>query len=106
MSEPCKCKSIGNGVQLFRIRNPQELFEMIEDLGADYSQYIASKQIWRCKSCNSRFAFLRVPFDKDEEDFLLPVEDPEPSIWNWALLVESASDSRWRGPELDEKFVL
>jgi hypothetical protein len=101
----CKCNKIGVGVQLFRIRNPESSFEIVEELNPDYSKFIGARSIWRCKECGDLFAYLKIPF-KDEEEIIVRAKSDDPTTWDWAELVDLAGKVRWRGPELDERWVL
>ena len=105
MSQSCKCSAIGIGVQTFRIRDISAHFEKVADLKPDLANYLDSRSIWTCRSCGQFFACIQVPF-KDAEEFLIPMSSPDWQAWNWSLLPEIAEKCRWRGPQLDARFVL
>lgn len=106
MSNDCLCLKLGKGAQLFRIRDASKHFAMIEDLGEDLSFYASARQVWHCRACNQPFAYMKVLFDKDEEEVLVRAASPEWTAWNWDNLIESASSSRWHGPDLDAKYLI
>ena len=101
----CKCEQLKNGVQIFRIRTPNEHFVEIEDVGSDYSNYIESRKIWRCKHCGNLFAYLKIPY-KDMEEIIVRAPKEEPNNWDWKKLADVADTCRWRGPQTDELYIL
>jgi len=48
---------------------------------------------------------MRIPY-KDVEEILVRVESPDWESWDWAALADVADSCRWRGPELDERYVV
>ncbi len=105
MTQLCACSAIGLGVQTFRIRDIDGQFEKIETLGPDYPKYLASRAVWVCRSCAKYFARIQVPY-KDIEEFLIPMENSDWQSWDWGQLAERSNRCRWRGSQLDSRYVL
>jgi hypothetical protein len=95
---------IGRGVQLFRIRHPKRRFEEIADLGGLPEAMIVGRRVWRLRETHIYFALLTIPF-KDEEDLLVRAEGADWSSWDWAELATIADQCRWRGPQIDERWI-
>ena len=100
----CVCTPIGRGVQTFRIRQPDILFRVVQVLSADREHFLNAREVWACRVCGTYFAWMQIPF-KDFEDILVRCESAEWPEWKWETLVEIATECRWRGPGVDEKYV-
>ena len=105
MGDSCQCSAVGRGVQTFRIRHPERLFDVIADLGSDYPHLLDAHRVWACRFCGQRFAWMRIPF-KDLEEILVRANSPDWQSWDWPALVDIASGCRWRGESLDERYVI
>ena len=101
----CPCDQLGDGAQLFRIRDPQRCFEQVADLGPATQDMIGGRWVWRCRSCGAHFALLRIPY-KDEEDILVRALDPHWDRWEWRALADAADRCRWRGRHVDVERLL
>lgn len=105
METPCKCAAIGRGVQTFRIRDPEATFRIVAPVGGDPEQMIGARAVWACRACGEFFAWMRLPY-KDDEEILVRAPDADLDQWDWAVLAEVADTCRWRGPQVDVRFVL
>jgi len=105
MSQSCKCSAISTGVQTFRIRDISADFEKVADLKPDLANSLDRRSVWACRGCGQHFACIEVPF-KDAEEFLIRMNSPDWQAWNWSALPAIAEGCRWRGPQLDARFVL
>ena len=105
MEAACRCRALGPGVQTFRIRHPLRLFRVVADLGPDRDRFIDARAAWECRTCGQPFAWLRV-FYKDHEEILVRAQVKSWQMWDWASIAEVADRCRWRGPELDQRYVL
>ena len=105
MGAACRCRALGPGVQTFRIRDPLGLFKVVEDLGPDRERFIDARAVWECRQCGQPFAWLRVIY-KDHEEILVRPPVRSWQMWEWGSLAATADRCRWRGPELDERYVL
>jgi hypothetical protein len=101
----CISDRISVGAQLFRIRDPESLFDIVEELEPDHSKYISTRAIWICKHCGDLFAYLKIPY-KDEEEIIVRALNDNPATWDWSELVDLAGTVRWRGPGLDKRWVV
>ena len=101
----CHCSAVGLGVQTFRIRDPRRLFELVADIGSDYAHFMDAREVWACRNCGQKFAWMRIPY-KDFEEILVRGQSPDWETWDWPALVNIADDCRWRGPGHDERFVI
>jgi hypothetical protein len=101
----CKSDRIGNGVQLFRIRDPQSIFDVVEELEPDHTIFIAARAVWRCKFCGDLFAYLKIPY-KDEEEIIVRAKNDKPATWDRSELVHLAGSVRWRGSRVDKRWVV
>jgi len=97
--------AIGDGVQLFRVRNPDKYFLKQIDLPGIPEFWIDRRQVWKIKDSDFWYALLGIPF-KDIEDILVRAPDSDWQRWDWKSLADIASGCRWRGPELDSRYVL
>jgi hypothetical protein len=95
-------KAIGIGVQIFRIRNFDQHFSVVEDLGPDYPNFLESRKIVKLIDESVLYALVRVPY-KDIEEFVIRIADAE-SI-NWKEIVDKTEKCRWRGAELDKRYI-
>jgi hypothetical protein len=95
---------MGRGVQLFRIRHPGRHFEQLADLGPLHGSLIGGRRVWRIRGTDVFYALLVLPFEGDEE-ILVRAPDGEWEEWDWAALAAAAEGCRWRGPELDARWV-
>lgn len=105
MESSCQCSAVGRGVQTFRIRRPRRLFGVVADLGSDHARFLDARAVWECRGCGQMFAWMRLPY-KDHEEILVRAPSPDWRTWDWAALAEVADTCRWRGPELDERYVV
>src|SRR5262245_53493316 len=95
---------IGRGIQLFRIRQPKRCFEEIADLGGLPEAMLAGRRVWRLRETNIYYAVLTIPY-KDEDDVLVRVEGSNWDSWDWSHLARVADECRWRGPQIDERWI-
>jgi hypothetical protein len=95
---------IGRGVQLFRIRNPKRHFEQVADLGGLPEATIGGRRVWKLRDTDIYFALLTIPY-KDEEDLLVRAEGADWDSWDWSILARIADECRWRGPQIDERWI-
>lgn len=95
---------IGRGVQLFRIRHPKRHFDEIADLGGLPDAMIGGRKVWKLRETDVYFALLTIPY-KDEEDLLIRAEGSDWGSWDWCALARIAGECRWRGPQIDEKWM-
>lgn len=100
----CECSRIGRGAQTFRIRGFANKFEMVADLGPATELFLESRIVCSCKACNRCFALIRV-LEKDVEEILVAVFWQDWSFWNWAEIASEGVSCRWRGSEVDERYV-
>jgi hypothetical protein len=105
MDNSCQCGAIGRGVQTFRIRQPERLFEVEAEVGSDPAHSLDARAVWVCRSCGQRFAWMRIPF-KDHEEILVRVESQDWQSWDWVALARIAESCRWSGPKNDERYVV
>ena len=105
MEGSCQCSAAGRGVQTFRIRHPRRLFDVVAEVGSDHAHFLDARAVWECRRCGNRFAWMRI-FYKDHEEILVRTESPDWQSWDWAALVDVADACGWRGPELDERYVV
>ena len=107
MSSPCKCEAIGRGVQTFRIRllTRRMLFRRVQRLPGAFEQCISSREVWECRRCGDLFAVMSIPF-KVEEEIIVRAENADCAAWDWGALADIAGRCRWRGPSLDERYVV
>jgi dihydrofolate reductase len=101
----CPCRAVGRGVQTFRIRDPESLFDVVADVGSDRAHFMDARAVWACRTCGQRFAWMRIPY-KDHEEILVRAESSDWQNWDWIALAEIADSCRWRGPDLDERYVV
>jgi len=99
----CLCNALGQGAQTFRIRNLSEHFETLEELGALPSEMITDRKRLSCRHCNHPFVLLSLLFDRGEEEILMRLDSNDE---DWKKIADKAGNCRWRGPHLDEKFLL
>jgi hypothetical protein len=95
---------IGIGVQLFRIRHPLRHFEEVADLGPLHEKLIGGRRVWRLRATGVFYALLEIPF-KDEEQILVRAPDGDWGAWDWGALAMVAEGCRWRGPDLDDRWI-
>jgi hypothetical protein len=43
---------------------------------------------------------------KDLEEFLIAGDSTFWKFWDWAAIADAAPSCRWRGPTVDERYVL
>jgi len=96
-------KAIGDGVQTFRIRNFDQHFSIVEDLGPDYANFLESRKIVNLIDEDILYALVRVPY-KDIEEFLIRISTDIKSI-NWKEIADRVERCRWRGPQLDQRYI-
>ena len=95
-------KVIGIGVQTFRIRDFNQNFSVVEDLGPDYPNYLAFRKIVKLVDEDVLYAWVGVPY-KDIEEFVIRIADIV-SI-NWKEIADTTEKCRWRGPQLDARYI-
>ena len=100
----CHCHKIGKGVQLFRVKDPENSLIQLEDLGPDYEKHLGSRQIWACKSCNTLYAYIEVPF-KDIEKFIIRPDSQNKTNWNWEHFGNIAESCRWKGSHSEKRYL-
>jgi hypothetical protein len=96
-------KAIGDGVQTFRIRNFDQHFSIVEDFGPDYADYLESGKIVKLIDEDILYALVRVPY-KDMEELMIRITTDINSI-NWREIADKTEYCRWRGPELDQRYI-
>ena len=101
----CDCDRLGEGAQLFRIREPERHFVELADLGPATEDMIGGRRVWECRACRRLFALLRLPY-KDEEDILVRAEGLHWERWDWRALAGTADRCRWRGRYVDVEHLL
>lgn len=101
----CQCSAVGRGVQTFRIRHPRHLFDVVVDVGSAHELYMDARAVWACRDCGQRFAWMRILY-KDHEEILVRAGSADWQNWNWPALADIADSCRWRGPEVDERYVV
>jgi hypothetical protein len=97
-------RRIGPGVQLFRIRHPERHFVELADLGPMNDASIAGRRVWLLEASGAFYALLTLPFE-DEEEILSRAPDGDWEKWDWEALAVAAEACRWRGPDLDERWI-
>ena len=78
---------------------------MVTDVGSDHGHFLDARAVWACRLCGQMFAWMRIVY-KDHEEILVRAQSPGWQSWDWAVLAEVADSCRWRGPELDERYVV
>ena len=96
-------KAIGEGIQTFRIRDFDRYFSVVEDLGPDYANYLESRKIVTLDDEDILYALVRVPY-KDVEEFVIRITTDIDSI-DWKEIAKRTEECRWRGPELDLRYI-
>lgn len=96
-------KAIGDGIQTFRIRNFEQHFSIVDDLGPDYANYLESRKIVKLIDEDILYALVRVPY-KDIEEFVIRITTDINSI-DWKEIADRTEKCRWRGPELDQRYI-
>lgn len=106
-SPPCECAVIGDGLPLFRIRQPERKFEDRLDLGPDRDRCVAARTIVTCRRCGSGWIRVRINLiGKSEDDWVFPRPSGEPSSWDWDLLIDRGTASGgWRGAAFEPREV-
>jgi hypothetical protein len=97
--------AIGRGVQLFRVRAPRKHFVELTELSPMFQLCIGRRRVWKAKKEEAWYALLTIPF-KDEEEILVRAPGPNWEEWDWQDLVSQADACRWRGPNLDPRYVI
>jgi hypothetical protein len=106
MENSCQCSIVGRDIQLFRIRQPERLFDSVADVGSDFPHFFDERRVWSCCHCGQRFAWMRILFEKGLEEILVRADSPDWQSWDWPALAEIAHSSRWRGEPLDKRYVI
>ena len=106
MDNSCQCSAVGRGVQAFRIRQPDRLFEVVTDIGSDHAHFLDARAIWACRLCVQKFAWMRILFEKGLEEILVRADSPDWQSWDWSALADIAHSCRWRGEPLDKRYVI
>jgi hypothetical protein len=65
---------------------------------------IAGRRVWLLESRGAFYALLILQFD-DEEEILVRAPDGDWEEWDWEALACAAEACRWRGPDLDERWI-
>jgi hypothetical protein len=97
--------TIGDGAQLFRVRKPDKYFLEHNDLPGIPELWIDRRRVWQIKDSDFWYALLSIPF-KNIEDILVRAPDSDWQSWDWKNLADIASGCRWRGSDLDSRYVL
>ena len=103
-----KCKlsdTIGRGVQLFRIRKPTQYFIEVAQLPSMPQLAISDRRVWKARDEEVWYGLLTIPY-ADEEQILVRGPHDRWDQWNWKALAEVAESCRWRGPDLDQRYVI
>ncbi len=95
--------AIGDGIQTFRIRNFDQHFSLIEDLGPDRANWLESRKILKLNDEDVYYALVEV-FYKDFEEFVVKITIDITSI-NWKEIADRTKNYRWRGPQLDARYI-
>ena len=95
-------KAIGVGVQTFQIRDFDQHFSVVEELGPDWPNYLASRKIVKLIDEDLFYAWVGVSY-KDIEEFVIRINDVT-SI-NWKAIAETAERCRWRRPRRDLRYI-
>lgn len=102
----CICKAVGRGAQTFRIRNLAEHFETVAELGELAGQMIKDRKRLSCRHCAQGFVLMQILFDRGEEEIIVKVEKNSQNEVDWKELADLASNCRWRGAELDSRYLI
>ncbi len=95
---------IGKGIQTFRIKNFNNLFTVVEDLGPDFPNYLNERKVVKLISENKYYALVEVPY-KDIVQFIVQLNDNELNVIDWKLIAKSTERLLWRGPKLDDRYI-
>ena len=96
-------KAIGDGIQTFRIRNFDQHFSVVEDLGPDRANWVKSRKIVKLNGEDIFYALVEVYY-KDYEEFVVRITTDLESI-NWKDIADRTEKYRWRGPGLDSRYI-
>ena len=96
-------EAIGDGVQTFRIRDFDQHFSIVEDLGPDHKNHLASRKLVTLVGENLLYVLVEI-FYKDLEEFVIRINDDVSKI-NWKEMARKAEQYRWRGPSLDSRYI-
>lgn len=105
MKGSCQCSAVGRGVQTFRIRHPEHVFEVVADIGSDPTQFLDGRAAWTCRRCGQMFAWMSI-LCKDHEEIVVRAPSPDWQSWDCAALADIADGCRWRGSTSDERYVV
>ena len=103
--EVCDCLKLGEAAQTFRIRKPKKLFEVIATLSPDRANFMDAREVWACRSCGQLFAMMRIP-EKDLIEYLVRGLSDDWTTWNWKVLADLTTLSRWRGQAFEDQYLL
>ena len=96
-------KAIGDGVQTFRIRDFDQHFSLVEDLGPDKKNFLMSRKIVKLVDEDLLYLLVEVPH-KDVDEFVVRLTEDISKI-NWRELARSTAKYQWRGPDLDPRYI-
>lgn len=97
--------AIGRGVQMFRVRAPEEHFIELAELPALPTLSVGRRRILKARNENVWYALLTIPY-KDEEEIIVRGPDAQWEDWDWAELAGIADSCRWRGVGSAPRYVI
>lgn len=97
--------AIGRGVQLFRVRVPNEHFIEIAELPALSTPPMGRRRILKVRDENVWYALLTIPY-KDEEEIIVRGPSAQWEDWDWRELAAIADSCRWQGVGSAPRYVI